>query len=57
MRHLSTRVRIVIILAVLLAAGLAVLSSASGQSVPDMIVQAALAPVKGAANALTKQAE
>ena len=57
MKHLSTRVRIVIILAVVLAAGLGVLSSASGQSVPDMIVQAVMAPVKGAANALTKQAE
>ena len=57
MKHLSTRVRIVIILAVVLAAGLGVLSSASGQSVPDMIVQAIMTPIKGAANALTKQAE
>ena len=57
MKHLSTRVRIIIILSVLLAAGLGVLSSASGQSVPDMIMQAVMAPIKGAANALTKQAE
>ena len=57
MKHLSTRVRIVIILAVLLAAGLGILSSATGQSVPDMVVQAVMAPIKGAANALTKQAE
>jgi len=57
MKHLSTRVRIVIILAVVLAAGLGVLSSASGQSVPDMVVQAIMTPIKGAANALTKQAE
>ena len=57
MKHLSTRVRIVIILAVVLAAGLGVLSSASSQSVPDMIVQAVMTPIKGAANALTKQAE
>ena len=57
MKHLSTRVRIVIILAVLLAAGLGILSSATGQSVPDMVVQAVMSPIKGAANALTKQAE
>ena len=57
MKHLSTRVRVVIILAVLLTGGLAVLSSATGQSLPDMLMQAVMAPVKGAANALTKQAE
>ena len=57
MKHLSTRVRVVIILAVLLTGGLAVLSSATGQSLPDMLMQAVMAPVKGAANALTKRSD
>ena len=57
MKHLSTRVRIVIILAVVLAAGLAVLSSATGQTAMDIVVQAALTPIKAGANALTGAAE
>ena len=58
MRHLfSTRLRVILIVAVLLAAGLTVLSSATGQSLPDMLVQGALTPLKAAANALTGQAE
>ena len=53
MRHLfSTRLRVILIVAVLLAAGLTVLSSATGQSLPDMLVQGALTPLKAAANAL-----
>ena len=47
----------VIILAVLLAASLAVLSSATGQTVFDIAVQAVMAPIKAGANALTNQAE
>lgn len=57
MKHISPRIRVVIILAVLLAAGLAVLSNTTNQSVPDIIVQTLMAPVKAAANALTNQAE
>ncbi len=57
MKHFSTRVRIVIIAAVLLAAGLAVLSSATGQSVLDIAVQAVMTPIKAGANALTSAAE
>ena len=57
MKHLSTRVRIVIILAVLLAAGLAVLSSATGQTAFDIVVQTVMAPIKAGANALTGAAE
>lgn len=58
MRHLfTTRVRVLIIVAVLLAAGLAVLSNATGLSIPSMLVQGFLAPFKAGANALTKQAE
>ena len=58
MRHLfSTRLRVILILAVLLAAGLAVLSNATDQSIPSMLVQGFLAPFQAGANALTKQAE
>ena len=58
MRHLfTTKIRVLIIVAVLLAAGLAVLSNATGLSIPSMLVQGALAPFKAGANALTKQAE
>ena len=58
MRHLfTTRVRVLIIVAILLAAGLAVLSNATGLSIPSMLVQGALAPFKAGANALTNQAE
>jgi len=58
MRNLfSTRIKIIIVVAVLLAAALTVLSNVTGQTIPDMVVQAALAPFRAAGNALTKQAE
>lgn len=58
MRHLfTTKVRVILIVALLLAAGLAVLSNATGLSVPSMLVQGFLAPFKAGANALTNQAE
>jgi rod shape-determining protein MreC len=57
MKHLSTRVRVVIIAAILLAAGLAVLANAGGQSLPDTITQTLMTPLKAAANALTSRAE
>ena len=57
MKHLSTRVRVVIIAAILLAAGLAVLANAGGQSLPDTIMQTLMTPLKAATNALTNQAE
>ncbi|MBO5129313.1 MAG: rod shape-determining protein MreC [Oscillospiraceae bacterium] len=58
MRHLfTTRIRVLIIVAVLLAAGLAVLSNATGMSIPGMLVQGALAPFRAGANALTSSAE
>ena len=58
MRHLfTTRVRVILIVAVLLTAGLAVLSNATGQSIPSLLVQGALAPFRAGANALTNQAE
>ena len=58
MRHLfSTKVRILLVVAVLLTAGLAVLSNAKGQSMPRVLVQSVLAPFRYAGNVLTNQAE
>ena len=57
MKHLSTRVRVILIAAVLLAVGLAVLSNTTNQSLPELVTQAAVAPFKAAAHALTTQAE
>lgn len=58
MRNLfSTKIKIILVVVVLLAAALTVLSNVTGQTVPDMVVQAALAPFRAAGNALTKQAE
>lgn len=58
MRHFfSTRVRVILILALLIAGGLAVTSSLTGKSIPSMVVQGVLAPLRSGANALTRQAE
>ena len=58
MRNLfSTRIKVIIVVAVLLAAALTVLSNVTGQTIPDMVMQAAMAPFRAAGNALTKQAE
>ncbi len=58
MRHLfNTKLRVILVLAVLLTAGLAILSSVTGQTLPDMLVQGALAPLRAGATALTQQAE
>lgn len=58
MRHFfSTRVRVVLILALLVTVGLVVASSLTGMSVPSMVVQGALKPIRAGANALTNQAE
>jgi rod shape-determining protein MreC len=49
MRHLfSTKVRVILVLAVLLAAGLAVVAGVTNQSLPNMIVQGAIAPFRAA---------
>lgn len=53
----STRVRIILVLAVLLTAALAVLSTVSGQTIPDMLVQSVITPLRAAADTLTDQAE
>ena len=58
MRHLfSTKVRVILILAVILAAGLTLLSSISGQTLPDMMVQGIITPIRSGVNSLTTQAE
>ena len=58
MRNLfSTKIKIILVVVVLLAAALTVLSNVTGQTIPDMVVQTALAPFRAAGNALTKQAE
>ena len=58
MRHFfSARVRVVLILALLLAGGLGVLSTITGKSIPSIVVQGVLTPLRAGANALTEQAE
>ena len=58
MRHFfSTRVRVVLILALLIAGGLAVASGLTGRSIPNLVVQGVLTPLRAGANALTDQAE
>lgn len=58
MRHFfSTRVRVVLILALLIAGVLLVTSSLTGQSIPTLVVQGVLTPLRAGANALTNQAE
>ena len=58
MRHLFTmKIRVLLVVAVLLTAGLAALSSITGQSVPGLLVQGVLAPFRFAGNALTTQAQ
>ncbi len=56
-RFLNTRLRVIVIAALLITAALAILSNASGMSIPSMLTQAALMPIKSAANSLTQSAE
>jgi len=58
MRHFfSTKVRIALIVALLLTAGLAVLTSLTGTTVGDLFVKGVLTPLRSGAQALTAQAE
>lgn len=58
MRYLFTKkVKIVLIIAVLLTAGLAVASNLLGTTIGDLVVQAVLTPLRAGASALTDQAE
>lgn len=53
----STRMAIILVLAVLITAGLSVLAGLTNQSVPDLMIQGALAPVRGVMTSLTQTAE
>lgn len=58
MRHFfSTRVRVVMIVSLLIAALLGVVSGLTGKNIPSMIVQSVLAPMRSGANAVMNQAE
>lgn len=58
MRHFfSTKVRIALVVALLLTAGLAVLTSLTGITVGDLLVKGILTPFRSGAQALTAQAE
>ena len=58
MRHFfSTRVRVVIIASLLIAALLGVVSGLTGKNYPSLIVQSLLAPLRSGANAVMNQAE
>ncbi len=58
MRHLfTTKIRLILVIAVLLAGGLAILSGISNSNGATTLVQGFLAPLRSAANSLTQQAE
>ena len=58
MRHfVDRRLRLLLLLAVLLAVGLTIADSLTEKSLAGTLVQSALAPVRSAANGLTRQAE
>ena len=58
MRHFfTTKVRVVLIVALLLTAGLAVLTSLTGITVGDLFVKTVLTPLRSGAQSLTAQAE
>jgi len=58
MKHLfSTKLRVVLVIALLLAVGLTVLSNLTGLTVGEMMVQGVLTPLRTAASKLTDQAE
>ena len=58
MKHFfSTKVRIALVVAVLLSAGLALLSGLTGMTVGDMFVKGVLSPLRSGVSQLTGQAE
>lgn len=58
MKHFfTTRIRVVLIVAVLIAAILAVVSSITGVNVPNMVVQGVLTPIRTGASRLSDEAE
>lgn len=58
MRNLfTTRVKVILVIAALLTAGLAILSGITNTTIPDLLVQGVLAPFRAAGTALTSTAE
>jgi rod shape-determining protein MreC len=58
MKHFfTTKVKTVLIIAVLLAAGLAVVTNLTGKTLPELFVQTVLTPLRTGASSLTDQAE
>lgn len=58
MRHLfSTKLKIILVLAVLITAGLSVVAGLTSQSVPDLIIQSAIAPFRAIGSSLTDAAQ
>ena len=58
MRHLiSTQVRVILILAVLLAAGLTIFSGVSNQNIFSNVTQSVLTPLRSGVNSMAEQAE
>ena len=58
MRNLfPTKLRVILVLAVLITAGLAVIAGVTDQTLPEVIVQGAMAPFRAAMNSLTNTAE
>ena len=54
---LTTRIKVILVIAALLTVGLAILSGITNETVPDLLVKGALAPVRYAATSLTSAAE
>ena len=58
MRHFfTTRVRVILIIAILLAVVLTVIGALTGMSLPDMLVKGILTPIRTGVSQLTDQAE
>ncbi len=58
MRNLfTTRVKAILVVAVLLAAGLGVLSGITGETIPELVVKGIMKPFRAAGTALTNTAE
>lgn len=56
-RRFSTKARVVLVIAVLLSAALALASNLTGLSVPTLMVQSVLTPIRSGVHALTSQAQ
>ena len=58
MRNLfTTRVKAILVVAVLLAAGLGILSGITGETIPELVVKGVMKPFRAAGTALTNTAE